>query len=123
MVAIAGGEEIPLAAYAPFGSRELSENVLKALAGGGGSRAALMAHHGLVVFDASPQAALALAFEIEELAAQYVIFRALGMGEILDREQMREVRRRFDAYRRGADIDDAGEAESRSGDEEGQESA
>ena len=48
MVAIAGGRDIRCADYATFGTPELSDNVIAALAG---RKACLMAHHGLTCFD------------------------------------------------------------------------
>ena len=45
MVVRAGGDEIPCADYATFGSAQLAVNVVAALAGGD---ACLMANHGMV---------------------------------------------------------------------------
>jgi L-fuculose-phosphate aldolase len=98
MVAVAGGDRIALAEYALFGTPELSANVLAAL--GGGRRAALMAHHGQVTHGITLAEAMELAFEVEELAAQYILFRSLGTGELLSKAQMAKVRERFAQYRR-----------------------
>ncbi len=96
MVAVAGGDSIPLAGYATFGSAELSTLVGQALAR---RSACLMAHHGMVCFAGGLEEVLALALEVENLARIYA--RALQVGEVplLSREQMTEVLARFAAYR------------------------
>jgi L-fuculose-phosphate aldolase len=75
MVAIAGGKDIRCAPYATFGTQELSDGALVALSG---RRACLLANHGMIAVDASLEAALALAIEVEWLAEQY--WRALQIG-------------------------------------------
>lgn len=95
MVAAAGGRDIPCADYATFGTEALSKAVLAAL---DGRRACLMANHGQVAVGADLEAALALAVEVEALAAQY--WRASLMGEpvLLDDAEMDEVLERFHSY-------------------------
>ena len=91
MVALAGGRDIRCAGYATFGTQALSDLVLAALEG---RRACLMAHHGMIACGADLDAALALAVEVETLAAQYVAALSLGeppelsdaeIGEVLDK--------------------------------------
>ena len=96
MVAVAGGDSIPCAPYATFGSPALAEHAVSAL---DDREACLLANHGLVALGASPGEALALAVEVEALAAVY--WRALQAGEpvILTGEEMAEVRAAFDDYR------------------------
>ncbi|MCP4010863.1 MAG: class II aldolase, partial [Proteobacteria bacterium] len=98
MVAAAGGKCIRCADYALFGTQELSTHVLQAL---GSDRACLMANHGMIALGKSLKSALALAVEVETLAAQYV--RALQIGEpvLLSDKQMDEVIDAFSGY--GAD--------------------
>jgi len=95
MVAKAGGSRIECAAYATYGTQALSDNVLAAL---GGRRACLMANHGMVALGPDPAAALALAIEVETLAAQYL--RALTLGEpaLLSEDEMLRVLERFETY-------------------------
>lgn len=76
MVALAGGRDIRCAGYATFGTQELSDLVIAALEG---RRACLLAHHGLIACGADLDRALALAVEVETLAAQYLA--ALELGE------------------------------------------
>jgi len=95
MVAAAGGQKIPIAPYALFGTQELSDHVVAALAG---YKATLMAHHGLVALGENTKSALELAHEIEDLAAQYILVLSLGSVKILSTDQMNEVLERFKTY-------------------------
>jgi len=76
MIAVAGGKDIRCAPYATFGTQELSDHAVAALAG---RRACLLANHGMIALGASVDAALALAVEVETLAEMY--WRALQIGE------------------------------------------
>ncbi|HSF96058.1 MAG TPA: class II aldolase/adducin family protein [Thermohalobaculum sp.] len=76
MVALAGGRDIRCCGYATFGTQELSDLVLAALEE---RKACLMAHHGLIACGRDLEGALALAVEVETLAAQYIA--ALQLGE------------------------------------------
>lgn len=95
MVAVAGGKHIACADYALFGSQTLSEYVLKAL---GPRKACLMANHGIIALGKNLKSTLALAVEVETLAAQYI--RVLQMGEpvLLSDAQMDEALAAFSGY-------------------------
>jgi L-fuculose-phosphate aldolase len=95
MVAVAGGSTIPCAAYATFGTQELSDRTVAALAG---RKACLMSHHGMVAFSDAMPAALTLAVEVETLSAMY--WRALQIGPptVLPEEEMARVLARFAVY-------------------------
>ena len=95
MVAVAGGDSIRCAPYATFGTQELSDNALAAL---DGRRACLLANHGLIALGADPQSALALAVEVEALAAQYCRALQIGQPEILPPGEMRRVLEGFRLY-------------------------
>lgn len=95
MVAVSGGPHVPLAPYHPFGSAELAEAVVTALAGGA---ACLMANHGQIAAAMSLARALAIAEEIEEQAAVYFGTLAIGGAQLLSREQMDDVLERFRSY-------------------------
>ena len=69
MVAGAGSYGIPLAGYATFGTRELSEANLRALAG---SRACLLANHGLVAAGTTVAHAMKVLQEVESLCQIYL---------------------------------------------------
>ncbi len=97
MILVAGGATIRCAPYAPFGTQELSDRVITALQG---RSACLLAHHGMVCFAASPDAALALALEVETLARIYCQMLAAGPVKLLTQEQIEEARKRFASYRK-----------------------
>jgi L-fuculose-phosphate aldolase len=99
MIAVAGGRSIRCAPYATFGSEELSRHALAALEGRG---ACLLANHGMIAVGGTLDNALALALEVETLAAQY--WRALQVGKpvILSDEEMDTVLEKFKTYGRRA---------------------
>lgn len=98
MVAMAGGADIRCAPYATFGTQELSDRALTALEG---RTACLHSHHGMTVLSDGLPAALALAVEVETLAAMY--WRALQIAEpaLLSPEEMATVLERFASYGKG----------------------
>jgi L-fuculose-phosphate aldolase len=100
MVAAAGGRDIRCAAYATFGTQELSDNVIAGLEG---RRACLMGNHGLVAFGPDLARALALAVEVENLAEQYTRALSVGVPVVLDDAEMDRVLVKFKAYGRKAD--------------------
>lgn len=69
MIAAAGGNTIPCAPYATFGTRELSEHVVAALRD---RKATLLQHHGLIACEENLEKALWLAHEVEVLARLYI---------------------------------------------------
>jgi len=95
MVAIAGGSDIRCAPYATFGTQELSDHAVSALAG---RKACLLANHGMIALGESLGKALALAIEVETLAEMY--WRALQVGEpkLLPAEEMAVVLAKFATY-------------------------
>jgi L-fuculose-phosphate aldolase len=95
MVAMAGGDDIRCAPYATFGTDELSGHAVAALEG---RKACLLANHGMIAVGPSLKAVLALAVEVETLAAMY--WRALQVGEpvLLDRTEMARVLEKFKTY-------------------------
>jgi len=95
MVAAAGGDSIRCAPYALFGSEELAGHALAALED---RRACLLGNHGQIATGASLEDALALAVEVEELAAQYLLALAAGTPRCLDAAEMRAVIGRFSGY-------------------------
>ncbi len=95
MIAKAGGSTIRCAEYATFGTEALSTAALTALRD---RKACLLANHGMLALGGSLAEALALAVEVEALAAQY--WRALQVGQpyILDEQEMARVLERFRTY-------------------------
>jgi L-fuculose-phosphate aldolase len=97
MVAVAGGGDIRCAPYFTFGSQELSDAAVAALSD---RTACLLANHGVIAVGPDLPAALALAGEVENLAAQYAAALALGDVRILDEPEMRRVLEKFRTYGR-----------------------
>ena len=95
MVAVAGGKDIRCAPYATFGTQELSDSALVALSG---RRACLLANHGMIAVDASLEAALALAIEVEALAEQYWRALQIGAPNLLSDAEMDIVLDKFKSY-------------------------
>ena len=88
MVALAGGNNIKCAKYATFGTKELSQNIIKAL---DGRKACLMSNHGQVAFGKSLSEAFELAEEIENICHQYINTIKLGQPKILSDEEMKRI--------------------------------
>jgi L-fuculose-phosphate aldolase len=95
MVARFGGNNVPCAAYATFGSQELSDTILAALSD---RCACLMANHGMVVYGKNLKQALALAIELESLAEQYWRVIQLGPPVLLSDDEMARVLSKFAQY-------------------------
>ena len=95
MIAVAGGNKIPCADYATFGSKELSKNIVTALAG---YRACLMANHGMVAVGGSLSSAYHLAHEVEALAQRYSISLQCGEPVLIDDMEMETIIEKFKRY-------------------------
>ena len=98
MIALAGGEDIKCAEYATFGTKELSENVIKALTD---RSACLMSNHGQVAFGKNLEEAFELAQEIENICQQYIIALKIGEPKILSFEEMKKVLDKAKNYKKG----------------------
>jgi L-fuculose-phosphate aldolase len=95
MVAAAGGVDIRCAPYATFGTQQLSDHAVAALVD---RKACLLAHHGVIACEASPEQALALAIEVEHLARMYLAAQALGEPPQLAADEMQRVIGKFAGY-------------------------
>jgi L-fuculose-phosphate aldolase len=95
MIAVAGGDSIRCAPYALFGTQELSDYALAALAD---RKACLLANHGMIACGASLEKALGLAVEVETLACQYWRCLQVTRPAILSKFQMAEVLEKFKTY-------------------------
>lgn len=99
MIAVAGGTDIPIIPYAPFGTEELAQLVGDGLAQ---RTALLMANHGQIALGKNLAAALELAQEVEVLAEQYYKVLTLGKPKLLGDEAMADVLERFKGYGQNA---------------------
>ncbi len=88
MVALAGGEDIKCSDYATFGTRELSQNILRALQN---RKACLMSNHGQVAFGQNLSSAFELSEELENICHQYIIALKLGNPKILSKSEMEKI--------------------------------
>lgn len=104
MVAVAGGADIRCASYHTFGSQELSDAAVAAI---DGRNACLLANHGVIALGADLSAALTLAGEVENLAAQYCAALAVGDVQILDDTEMCRVVEKFRTYGQQDAVDSA----------------
>jgi L-fuculose-phosphate aldolase len=95
MIAAAGGSNIRCVPYITYGTQELADAALKALAG---RNACLLSNHGMIVVGPTLKKAMWLAVEVETLAAQY--WRALQVGKpnILTDAQIKTVMEKFQTY-------------------------
>jgi len=96
MVVLAGGNQIPCAPYATFGSVALADHCLGAL--GTELRACLMANHGVLAGGESLQAAADLAVNVEHLAKIYCLSLQIGDPIMLTEAQMQQVHERMGDY-------------------------
>lgn len=95
MVAVAGGDSVPLVPYHTFGTQALSRDVARAMAD---RQACLLAHHGLIAAGATLAAAMKVLQEVESLCEVYLKALAVAEPAVLDAAQMAEVIARFRHY-------------------------
>ena len=100
MIARFGGGDVRCAAYATFGTEELSAAIVEALKD---RCACLMAHHGMLVYGANLKHALALAIELESLAEQYWRTFQLGPVKLLPDMEIVRVLEKFATYGQQSD--------------------
>jgi L-fuculose-phosphate aldolase len=95
MIAVSGGDTIPCAAYATFGTEELSHNAVAALAD---RTACLLANHGMIAVGPSLAKAIWLAMEVETLARQYFNTLLIGGPNILPPDEIARVIGKLTGY-------------------------
>jgi len=95
MVTVLGGNSIPCAKYATFGTEKLARNAVAAL---GNLHACLLANHGLIAVAADLATAFRYAGEVENLARQYCISLMAGGPVLLDDQEMQVNVEKFKTY-------------------------
>lgn len=95
MVAVAGGDSVPLVPYFTFGTEALSQAVAHALQD---RLACLLANHGLVAAGTTLAQAMKVMQEIESLCEAYLKALAVGEPALLGTHEMAEVMQQFKAY-------------------------
>lgn len=94
LIAVAG-VDVPCAEYAPFGTVELAENVLTAMAE---KKACLLANHGLIAAGRNLSEAYSIAETIEFCCQIYCHALTFGQPNILPLEEMQRMLVRFENY-------------------------
>ena len=95
MIAGAGGPTIRVAEYATYGTKELSDNALRALEG---RTCCLLGNHGQIATGPTLDRALWLAVELETLAKQYTLTKLIGGARILPDDEIARVVEKFQVY-------------------------
>ncbi len=95
MVTRFGGDDVRCAPYVTFGTPELAELAVAALAG---RTACLLANHGMIVHGRDASDALTGAVLLETLCRQYLLARAAGGVRLLTTGEMQAAQERFKTY-------------------------
>jgi L-fuculose-phosphate aldolase len=96
MVASFGGNEVPCAPYAPFGTQALAQEVAGTM--GQTYSACLMANHGMIAIGATLAAAFGKTEKLEVLAHQYQLARTIGAPVLLSEDDMATVHEAYKSY-------------------------
>lgn len=99
MVAVAGGDSVPLTPYFTFGSEALSIAVADAMRE---RDACIMSNHGLVAAGSTLARAMKVAQEVESLCEVYLKALAVAEPALLSAAEMAEVLAKFASYGRMA---------------------
>jgi len=95
MVAAFGGNDVKVSGYANYGTKALSEHVLKAMEG---RTACLMANHGMLAMGETLDKAMWRAVELETLAKQFYHTLLIGGPVILSDAEIETTLKSFDSY-------------------------
>ena len=95
MIAVSGQSQVRCADYATYGTLELGQNAVRALEG---SKACLLANHGLIALGATLKEAVKVAFEIENVAALYWHALQAGQPVLLDDAEIQRVAEKLKTY-------------------------
>jgi L-fuculose-phosphate aldolase len=95
MLAEFGGHDVRCAPYVTFGTPQLAEAAVTAIAG---RTACLLAHHGMICHGRTGPDALATALRLETLARQYLLARAAGTPRMLTPAEMDGALLRYRTY-------------------------
>lgn len=94
MMAVAG-EDVRVAEYATFGTKELADNACKAMKD---RKAVLLANHGMLAGDISLNNAFNIIEEVEYCSKIYCIAKSIGNPVILDQKEMKVMAKKFETY-------------------------
>lgn len=91
-----GGQKIPCASYATFGSKKLAKNVYKAM--GNKYKASLMANHGLIAAGKDIKEAFNISELVEFTAELFYRTSNIGDPKILSKKEIKRVVKKFEQY-------------------------
>ena len=97
MIGAFGGDDVPCAPYATFGSSELAQSAISKLVH---RNACLLANHGTICHAGDLDTAASLAHRLEILAHQYALALQVGKPDILSADEIQIVRNRVRDYYR-----------------------
>ncbi len=95
MIAAFGGPDVRCVDYAPYGTQELSDLVIEGLRDRAG---VLLGSHGMIVIGRDLDEAMWRAVELETLARQTWLARAIGEPVVLDDAEIMRTVERFKGY-------------------------
>ncbi|MBN9551603.1 MAG: class II aldolase/adducin family protein [Alphaproteobacteria bacterium] len=95
MIASFGGDDVPCSDYAPFGTAELAQVVVRALAQ---RNTCLIANHGMIAYGPDLATAVARTEKLETLARQYMLASMLGRPVMLTDDELSVVKNRYKTY-------------------------
>lgn len=95
MIASFGGDDVPCSDYAPFGTAQLAEVVVRALAE---RNTCLIANHGMIAHGPDLATAVARTEKLETLARQYMLASMLGRPVMLTHDELSVVKNRYKTY-------------------------
>ncbi len=95
LIAMAG-YSVKCSGYATYGSKELAQKALEAI---GDSNAVLLANHGLIALGEDVEKAFSTAEHLEFVSEIYYLTKTLGNPNILSKENMDEVMKKFGTYK------------------------
>ena len=90
------GHSVKCADYATYGTKELADNAVKSI---GESNAVLLANHGLIAVGDNIESAFSTAEHLEFVSEIYYLTKTLGNPNILSKENMDEVMKKFGTYK------------------------
>ncbi len=110
MIAAFGGPTVRCTAYAPYGTKDLSE---LAVAGLEARNGVLLGNHGLIAVGGTLTQAMWRASELETLARMYILALTIGEPVILADDEIMRTVERFKTYGQGLDDSAAKKVEPR----------
>ncbi|MEQ1955953.1 class II aldolase/adducin family protein [Mesorhizobium sp. CN2-181] len=95
MIASFGGDDVPCSDYALFGTDELAQAAVRALAE---RNTCLLANHGMIAYGPDLATALARTEKLETLVKQYLLARSIGRPVMLTQQELDVVKARYKTY-------------------------